>query len=48
MLCAGGPKNNNNNKKKKNAFLFQRLFVVIQRVSAILLYDSFESADNLG
>jgi len=38
--------NNKNNNNNKRAFLFQRLSVVMQRFDAILLHDSFESADH--
>ena len=34
--------------ERQSAFLFQRLSVLIQRLNAILLHDSFESADHLG
>jgi len=34
--------------ERESAFLFQRLSVLIQRFNAILLHDSFESADHLG
>jgi len=34
--------------EREGAFLFQRLAVLMQRFNAILLHDSFESADHLG
>jgi len=34
--------------ERESAFLFQRLSVLIQQFNAILLHDSFESADGLG
>jgi len=34
--------------ERECAFLFQRLSILIQRFNAILLHDSFESADHVG
>ena len=54
VLWLGVIKNNNNKKKKKSgderdgAFLFRRSSVLMQLFNAILLHDSFESADHLG
>ena len=35
-------------RERESAFLFQVLSVVIQRLNAILLHNSFEAADHLG
>ena len=35
-------------REREIAFLFQSLSVVIQRFNAILLHNSFETADHLG